>query len=64
MRWELSGLFLKILIFTKETEVSVPATAYHYTEKGFYVRATEDSQYQKGFVTLNSEQFTVYQVDA
>jgi len=44
--------------------VSIPATAYEITSKGFYVSDKPDSIFKQGFVKINTDQFSVVQIDA
>ncbi len=44
--------------------LSIPATAYEITETGFYVADKDDSIFKQGFVKINSDQFSVVQIDA
>ncbi|UMB59335.1 hypothetical protein MHL31_09605 [Lutibacter sp. A80] len=46
------------------TIVSIPATAYELTAKGFYVSDKPDTIFKQGFVKINSNEFSVIQVDA
>jgi len=43
--------------------VSIPATAYESTTTGFYVSDKPDSVFKQGFVKINSDEFSVIQVD-
>ncbi len=47
-----------------KTVVSIPATAYDLTATGFYVSDKPDTIFSKGFVKINSDEFSVIQVDA
>ncbi len=47
----------------KDTTVSLPVTAYKITQKGFYVADKSDSVFKQGFVKINSDEFSVVQVD-
>ena len=47
-----------------KTIVSIPATAYELTTTGFYVSDKPDTIFSKGFVKINSDEFSVIQVDA
>jgi hypothetical protein len=52
------------LAFTDTTtSVSVPQTAYEITANGFYTADKSDSVFTKGFVKINTEDFTVMQID-
>ena len=51
------------LNFTTPTTLSCPATAYEITDKGFYSKANAGSFHEKGHVKINSEAFTVFQLD-
>lgn len=46
------------------TVVSIPATAYELTSTGFYVSDKPDTVFAQGFVKINSNEFSVIQVDA
>ncbi len=53
------------LVFDEEgTTVSVPATAYEITGSGFYIGDKLDSVFKQGFVKINSDSFSVVQIDA
>ena len=53
------------LVFEEEgTTVSTPATAYEVTNSGFYIGDKNDSMFKKGFVKINTDEFSVIQVDA
>ena len=47
----------------KGTTVSLPVTAYKITAGGFYVADKPSSVFKKGFVKINSDEFTVVQID-
>nr|MBP8115119.1 hypothetical protein [Chitinophagaceae bacterium] len=49
--------------FTTATTVSCPATAYAKTTNGFYIKAADNSLIDKGHLKLNTDAFTVFQVD-
>lgn len=49
--------------FTTDTTIVCPATAYTKTAKGFYARPTDNSIIDKGHLKINSNEFTVFQVD-
>jgi len=49
--------------FTTATTVSCPATAYTKTNNGFYIKAADNSLIDKGYLKLNTDAFTVFQVD-
>ncbi len=51
------------LSFTTPTTLSCPATAYEITVAGFYSLANAGSFHDKGHVKINSEAFTVFQLD-
>ncbi|TXH20649.1 MAG: hypothetical protein E6Q95_05320 [Chitinophagaceae bacterium] len=51
------------LNFTNSTELVLPTTATTLTATGFYTQAEPDSIYDKGYVKINSDQFTVFQID-
>ena len=53
------------LIFEEEgTTVSTPATAYEITANGFYIGDKANSVFKQGFVKINTDEFTVVQIDA
>lgn len=56
-------LIIENVDFTTNTEVSVPLTAYRYTEKGFYAQSKEGSDIKLGFVKINTDKFTAFQID-
>jgi len=56
-------LLVEEMDFTIETEVSVPLSAYRLTSNGFYADAKENSQVNMGFVKINTDQFTAFQID-
>ncbi|NOU58645.1 hypothetical protein [Marinifilum caeruleilacunae] len=56
-------LIIENIDFITNTEVSVPLTAYRYTEKGFYAQSKEDSDINLGFVKINTDTFTAFQID-
>lgn len=45
------------------TRVSCPKTAYEITQKGFYVASGQNSRIDKGFLCLNTDDFSVIQID-
>ena len=47
----------------KGTTVSLPVTAYKITPKGFYTADKSTSAFKQGFVKINSDEFTVVQID-
>lgn len=49
--------------FTTDTTIVCPATAYTKTAKGFYARPMDNSIIDKGHLKINSNEFTVFQVD-
>lgn len=49
--------------FTTDTTIVCPATAYTKTAKGFYARSADNSIIDKGHLKINSNEFTVFQVD-
>lgn len=49
--------------FTTATTVSCPATAYTKTSAGFYIKPSVGSLIEKGHLKLNTDAFTVFQVD-
>ncbi len=53
------------LIFQEEgTTVSTPSTAYEITANGFYIGDKSNSVFRQGFVKINTDDFTVVQIDA
>ena len=53
------------LVFEEEgTTVSTPSTAYEITASGFYIGDRNDSIFKQGFVKINTNEFSVIQVDA
>lgn len=53
------------LIFEEEgTTVSTPATTYEITGTGFYIGDKANSIFKQGFVKINTDEFSVVQVDA
>ncbi|WP_421919173.1 hypothetical protein [Marinifilum sp.] len=56
-------LIIQDIDFKTNTEVSVPLTAYQYTEKGFYPQSKESSDINLGFVKINTDKFTAFQID-
>lgn len=46
------------------TVVSIPATAYEITSTGFYVSDKSNTIFNQGFVKINSDEFSVIQIDA
>ncbi|HKJ41617.1 MAG TPA: hypothetical protein VKA27_05950, partial [Sunxiuqinia sp.] len=53
------------LVFDEEgTTVSTPTTAYEITNSGFYIGDKTDSIFKQGFVKINTDEFSVIQVDA
>ncbi len=59
------SLVINAMEFDEEgTTVSLPSTAYNITETGFYVGDRSDSIFDKGFVKINTDEFSVVQIDA
>jgi len=59
------SLVINAMEFDEEgTTVSVPPTAYNITANGFYIGDKNDSIFEKGFVKINTDQFSVVQIDA
>ncbi len=52
------------LELTGDYQISTPATAYEITDKGFFVADKSSSLFKKGFVKVNTGEFTVIQIDA
>lgn len=48
----------------KSTTVSLPSTAYNITQAGFYIADKSGSIFKQGFVKINTDEFSVVQVDA
>lgn len=46
------------------TTVSTPATAYEITKTGFYIGDKNNAIFKQGFVKINTNEFSVIQVDA
>nr|WP_321406554.1 hypothetical protein [uncultured Carboxylicivirga sp.] len=58
-------LVINALEFDEEgTTVSLLPTAYNITDKGFYIGDKSDSIFDKGFVRINTNEFSVVQIDA
>jgi hypothetical protein len=51
------------LSFTGDVDTSCPATAFQYTGKGFYTASKAGSFIDKGVLKLNTEDFSVVQID-
>lgn len=49
--------------FTTATTISCPATAFTKTTNGFYIKPGANSLIDKGHLKLNTDAFTVFQVD-
>ncbi len=49
--------------FTTATTISCPPSAYVKTNSGFYLSAKNDSLINRGHLKLNTDAFTVFQVD-
>ncbi|MGB2702178.1 MAG: hypothetical protein WBC81_00825 [Chitinophagaceae bacterium] len=49
--------------FTTATTVSCPATAFTKTAAGFYIKPSAGSLIERGHLKLNTDAFTVFQVD-
>lgn len=59
------NLLINALEFDEEeTTVSLPPTAYEITAKGFYIGDKANSVFDKGFVKINTGEFSVVQIDA
>jgi hypothetical protein len=59
------SLVINALEFEEEgTTVSLPSTAYKLTSTGFYIGDKPNTVFKDGFVTINSSEFSVVQVDA
>lgn len=52
------------LNFSTAAQIVFPTTAAELTATGFYARPDTGSIYDKGFVKINNEGFTVFQIDA
>ena len=53
-----------LLFSEEETTVSTPATVYEITASGFYIGDKNNSIFKQGFVKINTDDFTVVQIDA
>lgn len=51
------------LSFENDVTVSCPATAFQFTGKGFYAASKNDSFIDKGMLKINTDDFTVVQID-
>ena len=59
------NLVINALEFDEEgTTVSLPPTAYNLTETGFYIGDKANTIFDKGFVKINTGEFSVVQIDA
>ena len=59
------SLIINALEFDEEgTTVSMPATAYNITSAGFYIGDKPNTIFDKGFVKINTSEFSVVQIDA
>lgn len=59
------SLVINALEFDEEgTTVSLPPTAYKITADGFYIGDQSNSIFNQGFVKINTDQFSVVQIDA
>ena len=47
-----------------KSEISLPATAYEITTTGFYIADKPNTIFKQGFVKINSNAFSVIQIDA
>lgn len=56
-------LLVKGIDFTTETEISVPLSAYRLTSDGFYADSKQNSKVNMGFVKINTDDFTAFQID-
>jgi hypothetical protein len=56
-------LIVEGIDLTTNADISVPATAYEKTDKGFYPAEKESSPIDKGFVKINTDRFTAFQID-
>jgi len=57
-------LVLQNLDISDDYVVSLPSTAYEINDSGFFARDKSDSLFKQGFVKINSDDFSVVQVDA
>ena len=57
-------LVLQNLDISDDYAVSIPSTAYEITSMGFFARDKSDSLFKQGFVKVNTDEFSVTQVDA
>jgi len=46
------------------TTISTPPVAYQITKSGFYIGDKPDTIYKRGFVKINTDEFSVVQIDA
>ena len=59
------SLVINALEFDEEgTTVSLPPTAYQITNNGFYIGDKPNTIFDKGFVKINTDEFSVVQIDA
>jgi len=59
------NLIINALEFDEEgTTVSLPPTAYNITNTGFYIGDKPNTIFDKGFVKINTSEFSVVQIDA
>ena len=59
------SLVINALEFNEEgTTVSLPPTAYQITNTGFYIGDKSNTIFDKGFVKINTDEFSVVQIDA
>lgn len=59
------NLLINALEFDEEgTTVSLPSTAYNITNTGFYIGDKPNTIFEKGFVKINTSEFSVVQIDA
>jgi len=56
-------LIVKGMDFTTATEMSVPLTAYRLSSDGFYADSKQNSPIALGFVKINTDKFTAFQID-
>lgn len=56
-------IILSGINYSLPTTITCPATAFTLTTKGFYSKAAPGSMIDKGYLKINTEAFTVFQID-
>lgn len=56
-------LLVKNVDFSTATQVSVPLSAYRLTADGFYANTKQAGKINMGFVKINTDDFTAFQID-